>query len=168
MSLAIALWIALQSTPAEAAALRSTAPEYLTLAAAAEHLGNARAAASMYRVDPATLLSIAWHESRYDVRQVTAEPGRRVSCGVMTPAPQRRCSAAELTLLGGYMAGAEHLRVWLDVCDGSETCALTGYAGGYWLIGVCRRDRGDRRCAVTRVFQARAARIRHALREAIR
>lgn len=166
MSVLLALWLALQSTPAEAAAFRATAPEYLTVHAATVHLGAARLASVRYKVPAAILLSVAWHESRYLPRTVTAEPGARVSCGVMTPVPKAHCTAAELEPVGGYAAGAAHLRVWLDVCDEVESCALAGYAGGYWLVGVCRHDRDDPRCAVVNIFRARAARIREALEKA--
>ncbi len=168
MSLFVALWLALQSTPAESEAFRRTAPEYLTAGAAVEHLGAARIAGARSGVPPELLLAIAWHESRYVPTTRTLEPGDRVSCGVMTPVPQRRCSRAELTPIGGYAAGAAHLRVWLDVCSGNTWCALTSYAGGGGLVRACAHGTwfvrpGVDACDVVYQFRQRAALIRRAL-----
>ncbi len=171
MNWLVALWLALQSTPAESTAFRSTAPAYLTSAQAIEHLGAARIAGARYNVDPALLLSIAMHESNYRVRTVTIEPGHRVSCGVMTPTPQARCSLGELTAIGGYAAGAAHLRVWLDVCRENSWCALTAYAGGRGLVRACSHGTrivrpGVDACEVVYQFRHRAAVIRRALQGA--
>ena len=159
----IYLWLLALITPSDANALRSTAPEYLTTATAAVHLGAARAEGDRYHVRPSDLLAIAWHESRYAPRTVTPEPGARVSCGVMTPTPQARCNAVELTVVGGYAAGASHLRVWLDVCRGDRACALGGYAGGYGLGQACARDVRLEACAVVRQFLWRSDAISRAI-----
>jgi len=152
MTILFAILLALvgEPTASEAEALRHTAPEYLTLEAAGAHLRAARAAGLAHRVPAELLLSIAWHESRYTPRTQTPEPGGRVSCGVLTPMPQRRCSRADLTMLGGYDAGAAHLRVWLDVCGGSTRCALLSYAGGGVLARACVRRAGGRAGSPTR------------------
>lgn len=144
----------------DAEALRRTAPHYLTASSAEQHLAAARVAELATGVDADLLLSVAWHESRFGPTVVTAEPGGLVSCGVMTPVPKKRCHAHELTLGGGYLAGALHLRGWFDACRGSQRCALQGYAGGFALIRVCFNAPNDRRCAIADVFLDRAAWIR--------
>jgi hypothetical protein len=109
---ALAFILGLLTSSADAQALRSTAPQDLpTIDVAREHLADARLAAVVYRVDHALVLSIAWHESRY-TDAATPEAGGRVSCGAMTPEPTSHCSGS---LLDGYLAGAKHLRGWLDV-----------------------------------------------------
>lgn len=149
----LALVLSLLASPDDVARLRASAPTYLTLESAREHLGAARAAALVYAIDATLLLSIAHHESRYQHDEVTAERGGRVSCGVMTPEPVARCGAS--TMLEGYLAGAEHLRRWLDACRGRRRCALTGYAGGWYLIRYCTARR-HRSCDTWRVFERRA------------
>lgn len=153
---AVLAWLA---SPDDVEQLRRTAPSYLTSTRARDHLGAARAAQVVTSVDASLLLSIAHHESRYSVRERTAEEGGKFSCGSMTPEPKRRCAAADLTLVGGYLAGARHLRVWLDTCGGNRWCALTGYAGGHRLIAMCKRQH-LRACATPWVFQQRARMIR--------
>ncbi len=141
--------------------LRSTAPTYLTTDAdARDHLASALVAGAAYAV-PALLSSIAWHESRYQQRQITPEVGGHASCGVMTPEPTTRagCRRATSTLLSGYLAGARHLRGWLDVCGQNVACALWGYAGGYRLIAACRAGVDSRGCRVPWVFVERARAI---------
>ncbi len=150
----LVLCAAFCATPAEADALRATAPAYLTVESAAEHIRAAREAALVTGTDPALLLAIAWHESRYDPRVVTREPGHRVSCGVMTPVPKRGCRGDELTLEGGYLAGARHLREWLDIRH-SLRRAVVAYAGAGWRAEKFGRE-----------MIARAARIRRALADA--
>lgn len=179
MNWIIALWIASQSTPAEAQALQETAPAYLTEGSAADHLGAARIAGAQYDVDPVMLLSVAYHESRFVVDVQTSESGGRVSCGVMTPQPQRRCKAEDLTLLGGYMAGAAHLRTWIDVChvadrgrhDSSDAviqhCALWGYVGGRRFRSSCAAHPKRPGCNAVSQFEARARIIRRALRSSL-
>lgn len=175
----ISLWLALLSTPKEAEALRVTAPTYLTLWSAAQHLGAARFAAVSYDVDAATLLAIAHHESRFFIGTRTREPpdagGARVSCGVMTPVPKRRCDSSDLTLLGGYLSGAAHLRQWMDVCHAKARwqpdvrdaeilhCALWSYTGGSGFRSHCAKRRVLPGCQAVRQFEERARAIRRAL-----
>lgn len=149
--------LAMFVSPGDAEALRETAPDcHLTVDAAREHIAAARVAGAMMEVDPDLLLSIAWHESRYMPATVTPERGGRESCGVMTPEPIARCTRG--TLLDGYIAGARHVRTWLDATHDERT-ALTGYAGGYALIALCRRE-SARACSTWRVFKARASWIK--------
>ncbi len=137
----LAIWLhSMEPTDAEIRALVRTDPVDLTYDSARENILYAREAGQLYGVDPSVLLAIAWHESRYHPRTQTREPagldedGRyrrhRVSCGVMTPVPKARCAEVELTLEGGYVAGAAHLRMYLDVHHGSLEKALVAYAGG--------------------------------------
>lgn len=153
-----------------AAGAAHTAPRYLDRAAALEHAHAAVTAGALYRVDPALLLSIAHHESRYDATAVTAEPGGKESCGVMTPVPRAKGACTVSTVIAGYLAGAEHLRTWIDAAGGNLRLALVGYAGGYALLERCRSGpvvvrRGARSkdvCRTPQVFLARAAAIRRA------
>lgn len=151
------------STGELAAGALRTAPSYLTADTAPEHARAAVIAANVYDVDPALLLSIAWHESRYQLATVTPEAGGKVSCGPMTPVPtsnSAECIGATSSLVGGYLAGAAHLRAWLHATRGSLSSALTGYAGGGYLIRLCREDDSYRACGTAAVFLERAARIR--------
>ena len=171
----ISIWLACQSTPAEVQALQKTAPAYLTLVSAAQHLGAARVAGARYSVDPVVLLSVAYHESRFVVDLRTRESGGRVSCGVMTPTPQASCDPAELTLLGGYLAGAAHLRTWIDVCQAADhgrhdiddeviqRCALWAYVGGRSFHVVCEAHPERPGCDAVAKFEDRARMIRRAL-----
>lgn len=136
--LEIILTVLLSVTDSDAEALRSTAPAYLTLDKAKEHLAAARLAAAAYRVNADYALAIAWHESRYTVEAATLEPrdprtgAPRWSCGVMTPKPMTNrslCMENTRSALAGYMAGAEHMREWVDQCRGNLHCALRGYGG---------------------------------------
>lgn len=147
----------------EAEGLRRTAPTYLDVATAREHVDAAELAGTAYLVDPDLLLSIAFHESRYQGSTVTPETGGKVSCGVMTPEPthdKRSCLSATASITAGYSRGAEHLRGWLDACRGSLNCALLGYAGGYHLIALCRADGSAHACSIPETFTQRAAWIR--------
>ena len=148
-------------------ALRHTAPSYLTEEAARTHLAAATLAGEAFSVDPALLLAVAWHESRYDAGAQSREPGRRWSCGAMTPEPHAEpCAPVELTAVGGYVAGARHLRMWLDRYEGDETKALRAYEGGGTLVQICERDgvhfvrEGVDACDVKKAFQDRATWIR--------
>lgn len=171
MSWFIAAWLAIQSSPAEAESLHSSAPQYLTHHTAVAHLGAARLAAYEFGVSPYDLLSIAFHESRYVVNLQTIEPGSRVSCGAMTPVPKSRCTADDLSLLGGYRAGARHLRQWINICHSLDkwrhdvddekihTCALWAYAGGLSFRSYCE-TREEPRCDVVRQFLDRARQLK--------
>lgn len=141
MNLIVTLLLHSLSTPLDAALFQATDPHHLTITKAAEHLEAARFAGLLYRVDPNQLLGIAWHESRY-TNAVTKEPGHRWSCGPMTPIPHRsRCTADEISTMGGYLKGAEHLRSWIDShrCAGRARCGLLSYAGGGGLVVACAR-----------------------------
>lgn len=171
----LTLWLAIQSTPEEVRAFHTVAPAYLTPSSAVLHLGAARVAGARYGVDPAVLLSIAYHESRFVLDVRTRESGDRVSCGVMTPVPQARCGPQELTLLGGYLAGAQHLRAWIDVCHATDhwrhdvddevvqRCALWAYAGGLTFRAFCEAKPGRPGCDAVTKFEERARAIRDAL-----
>jgi hypothetical protein len=140
--------------------LQASAPAYIDEYTAPEHTAAADLAAFVTATDPADLLSIAWHESRYVQRAVTREPGNRWSCGVMTPAPTHdfgSCMLATESLLAGYLAGAVHLREWLIVCRGDRHCALRGYAGA--ARSRCNID-PDRACRAAWEFERRARVIR--------
>lgn len=175
MNWLISIWLACQSTPAEARAFQETAPAYLTQDSAAQHLGAARIAGARYGIDPGVLLSVAYHESRFVVDQRTPESGGRVSCGVMSPTPQSRCDGAELTLLGGYFAGAAHLRTWIDMCQEADQwrhdiddevirrCALWSYAGGRHFRAFCEAHPRRAGCDAVAKFEGRAWMIRRAL-----
>lgn len=148
------------STSSQVEAFRLTAPDYLTSETARDHLEVARAVGIWYQVAPSVLLSIAYHESRYEPGTITPEPGQRVSCGVMTPVPKTRCSPWELSVLGGYTAGAEHLALWRAYYPGHE---LLAYAGGGWMVAMCAAIPSDARCQIQGAFLARARRIDRAL-----
>lgn len=120
--------------------LRASAPSYLTVDDAAEHLIAARIAARITGEDANTLLAIAWHESNYRAHYVQPEPAgyvgsvwhaTRVSCGVMTPYPIASCPSR--TLVEEYIDGAAHLHEWRARVGAH---ALLGYAG---LAGACAR-----------------------------
>lgn len=155
--------------PRDADALRSTAPTHLASSEAARpHVAAAVAIAVATRTRWSALLAIADHESNYRFDVVTPEPGGRFSCGVMTPEPlasRRACSSAAESLASGYLAGALHLRAWLDACRGDERCALRGYAGA-WTLRCDGADHGHRACAAARWFEARARQIEHAFMRA--
>ena len=157
--------LALLVSDDDADALRSTAPTYLTVDTAREHLVAARLAAVATGTDADLLLSIAWHESRYQHDAVSQEAGGRVSCGIMTPTPVARCPRGQ-TILGGYMAGAQHLRSWYDA-TGHQRAALLGFAGGYRAIRRCAQGPmyirpGVDGCKTPEVFQHRARWVRNA------
>lgn len=104
-----------------------------------DHGAAANLASAVTGVSQERLIAIAWHESRF-TRAVTREPGRRVSCGPMTPVPHRPpCGEFETSLVGGYLNGAAHWRQWLRVCRGSEWCADLAYGGGRALVRACAR-----------------------------
>lgn len=152
-------------SPSSADALRSTAPTHLkTIDVARPHVAAALVFAVVTRTRPTALLAIADHESNYQHDIVTPEPGGRFSCGVMTPEPltsRLACSRDAASIASGYLAGALHLRAWLDVCRGDERCALRGYAGA-WTLKCDGADAGSRPCMAARWFEARARQIEHA------
>jgi hypothetical protein len=125
----------LSASTRDAEALQRTAPEPIGIEVARENLAAARVAGFVHNVDPDLLLSVAAHESRYEADAVGPESDGRVSCGSMTPLPVVHCPARQ-TALDGYMAGAVHLRGWIDVTSSMHE-ALLGYAGGYRLIRAC-------------------------------
>ncbi len=123
----------------ESAALRQTAPTYLTTdAEAALHLASSTLAGELFSVDPAVLLAIAYRESRYTLGVVGREVKGKRACGLMQPMMHSE-TCQKQTVLDGYLEGAAHLRTWLDTktCRGDLRCALLGYAGGYALINGC-------------------------------
>jgi len=161
------------SLASDAEALRRTAPAYLSYAAAVEHVAAADLAGLAFDVDPVLLLSISHHESRYRHDTITPERGGKFSCGAMTPIPtydRAACARARASVLASYLAGARHLREWLDTprCRGGTGCASLGYAGGYRLIKRCARGPVVRKrgaaqrdiCRTPEVFEHRAALIR--------
>lgn len=169
--LRIVLALAGPAPEALATGIRATAPLDVTSdELAMDHATSAVIAGAAFDVPPELLLSIAHHESRYQVSAQTLETGGKVSCGVMTPVPIRSralCAFARQSLVVGYLHGAHHLRRWLDVSHQSMRIALQGYAGGYRMIGACRagpvlRQRGNQTldlCRTPEIFTARAARI---------
>jgi hypothetical protein len=120
----------------DAAALQRTAPEPIASEVAVEHISAARAAGMQFDVDPDLVLAISAHEGRYQHGVVTREHDGLVSCGAMTPEPVASCRPQ--TVLEDYLAGAGHLRTWINATRDLRT-ALLGYAGGYALIGACAK-----------------------------
>jgi hypothetical protein len=156
----------LRITDAEVEQLRATAPTYLDNATARANLQAADVASSRFHIPRDLLLSIAWHESRYQADIVSRDPDGRVACGVMTPSPQAKCKP--VSMLEGYLAGSEHLAEWFKATR-TEREALLGYAGGWRMIKVCRAgkmlrhgDHGDNLCLTPEVFTSRARRISRA------
>lgn len=152
----------------DAGALARTAPEPIATADAKENILAARVAGVAYDVDPMITLSISAHESRYQARAVGPESGGMVSCGSMTPTPVASCPPGA-SVLDGYLAGAKHLREWIDAMHGDVRAALVGYAGGYRLIAACAlgpviiRPNVDA-CTTPEVFRWRAAWIAREMR----
>lgn len=164
VTLLIGLLLTAPGDAGDAAGLRATAPQYLNAGTAVLHLTAARAAGSVYGLDPDLLLSIAHHESRYTVAR-TPEAGGLTSCGVMTPQPLAKCDSTSVT--GGYLEGAAHLRKWVDNTRDQRT-ALLGYGGGYRAIKACaagpvtrvRAGRTVDLCSVVDIFLGRAYAIK--------
>ncbi len=141
--------VSLFVSPGQVDALRRTAPTYLTTETAREHIAATLVTSFMTGTKRTDLLSMGWHESRYQQDAITVEPpvtynGRvypRWSCGVLTPEPMldlATCRENTRSLAAGYLAGARHLRHWMDghdspcrVLRGSQQrwCALRGYGG---------------------------------------
>ncbi len=143
-------FVSLFVSPGQADALRRTAPEYLTIDSARVHVAASWVIPMLVgKVDGEDLLSIGHHESNYKQDEIQVEPPitvgtrtyRRWSCGVMTPEPMTdlaACRENTRSLAAGYLAGAQHLRHWMDgrdspcrVLHGADQrrCALRGYGG---------------------------------------
>jgi hypothetical protein len=178
---------------ADAVGLHRFAPDEVSVDHAYQHVWAARAATALFAVDaqPAThanvlatvsaylawlfvvdgdlTLAIGFHESHFTDNVVSHEPGKRVSCGAMTPYPTRTC--VQKTLLEQYFDGVHHLAIdWKHAGDvRSDREALLGYAGGYYLIRACRqgpvlrfKTYGDDLCLTPEVFAGIRDRIRRA------
>jgi hypothetical protein len=138
MQTILAIILALLMPRADAEALARTAPEHaLTVKAAVQHLAAARVAALETGVDADLILSVAAHESHYESNAIGPESGGRVSCGTMTPTPVTTC--VRVGLVEQYLAGARHLRGWIDAMHGNMRLGLIGYAGGFRLIAACAK-----------------------------
>jgi hypothetical protein len=141
--------------------LRQSAPTFLNSTTAREHLGAARAAAIKYNVRPELLLGIASRESGYGAKLTYREASGLYSCGVgqVTNLNGGACEPYTLTVTGGYLESARVLNAFAMACKGDEHCALTGYAGGFYLISFCRKN-AHVNCGISNGLMARAARIR--------
>lgn len=153
---------------ADAEGLHRFAPNDVTVERAYDHIWSARVAAAVHSVDEALVLAISYHESHFTDNVVSHESGGRVSCGTMTPYPQRSCTSKPL--LAQYLDGARHLAGWLHAGDvRNQREALLGYARGYYLIRACRQGpvlrhetSGDDLCKTPEVFGWMRSRIRAA------
>lgn len=168
---AIALVLSLFVSTEDVEALRVTAPSYLTLKTAQEHLAAARLASTVYGVDADTVLSTAYYESRYTSGVVGPVVARKTACGVMQPTMEASCHTK--TVLEDYLDGAKHLKDWYHACHGDERCALLGYGGGYALIKSCgegpvMRERGGRNVDLCMIPDIRLARARWIKKERAR
>jgi len=145
-----------------AEALVSTAKDTrLTVETAAQHVAAARFAAVITDIDPDLLLAIAHHESRYEPSVVGPLVRGKRACGVLQHVPIRgKCPAP--SLLRDYVNGAKHLAVWIRAQRGDLKRALIGYAGGYALLELCRRDEAPRACSIASYHLARTKRIKQA------
>lgn len=157
----------------ESNALRQTAPSYFkTVEESALHLAAATFAGEAFSVDPALLLSIAWHESRYDARAITRERSGRFSCGLTMVTMPLGEPCPEPNVFDSYLRGAEHLRSWLRMCRGDITCAMRGYAGGFPAIEHCAEQETagvlTGACARIEARHHRAAWIRTSMKRAAR
>jgi len=164
MSIIVVIITALLAPQSDAEALRTTAPSYLTVETARDHLFAARIAGGIYDVDPDLLLAIAWFESRYTVNVVGPEVRGKHACGVLQPTMERACDTAP-TLFNGYLEGAAHVREWVRAARGNMATAMLGYAGGYALINACAEgevlvERGGRQVDLCTVVGARLQRMR--------
>jgi len=168
----IVSFVAMFVTPDAARGLSSTAPAYIDEDSARQHLAAAVVAGVMTKTKPETLLAIAWHESRYKYDAITREPPdpvtrqARWSCGVLTPEPitdRRACEVIAGSLARGYLAGARHLRAWLDACGDHSGCALLGFAGA--ATHDCANS-PTRACVAARDFAVRSMWITRVLRPA--
>jgi hypothetical protein len=154
---------------ADAVGLHRFSPDEVSVDHAYQHVWAARVAAVVYDVDADMILAVAWHESRFTDNVVAQEPGRRVSCGALTPYPTQRCVSK--SLLEQYFDGAHHWAIdWRRAGDvRSDREAWLGFAGGYYLIRACRqgpvlrfKTYGDDLCLTPEVFAGIRDRIRRA------
>lgn len=157
----------------ESDALRHTAPSYIVSDEMARlHLAAATYAGEAFSVDPALLLSIAWFESRYDVRAVTREHSGKLSCGLTMVTMPLGEPCPEPDVIDSYLRGAAHLNEWLRMCRRDITCAMRGYAGGFTAIKQCaeQQEAGslEGACARIEARHHRAAWIRTSMKRAAR
>lgn len=155
--------------PRDVESLRASAPTYLSVDAARDHLTAAQAAAVWYDLEPSLLLAIAYRESRYTVSTRGPEVQGKHACGLMQPLMNTGPCPAQ-GILAGYLEGAKHLRTWLDTktCRGGLRCAMLGYSGGYSLLKACavgpvvveRNGRAFNLCMIPEITFARARRIK--------
>jgi hypothetical protein len=169
MSIILAFWLLLFPAPSDVENLRASAPAYLTIDAARDHLTAAQAAAVFYDLAPELLLAIAYRESRYTSLVRGPEVRGKHACGLMQPLMSTgRCPTQDL--LWGYLEGAKHLRTWLatKTCRSDIRCAMLGYSGGYKLLKACaagqvlveRTGRLRDICTIPEITFARARLIR--------
>lgn len=99
-------------------------------------------------VSAATLLAVAWIESRFTDDAISrVEHGRRTTtrpgpttlrdsqgprfCGpLQTAAGHSRSACAHMRGLAGWRVGAAEIETWLKFCRGDLVCALSGYGCG--------------------------------------
>lgn len=116
-------------------------------------------AASSPAIPPEILLSIAWHESRFDPTATSYVDGdgvRRAGvwrssmpagtgprfCGVMQTAAGHHWEDCieQRPIVDGYRRGAEILGNWMRAAHGDLAAALRGYGCGFaGMRGKCRR-----------------------------
>jgi hypothetical protein len=138
----------------EPANIRALPGAHLTPEQAVEHAENACEASRATGEDLDILLAVAWHETRFTFDYVQREPGRRVSCGVLTPEPLPQC--ARRTHVDQYFDGARHLAFWrMHLGD----AYLYGYAGGRGLYRACANGVQLRACRFPSEMRDLARRI---------
>src|SRR5262245_36505769 len=98
-------------------ALQRFAPEYLSVAAAREHIGAARHAGAQYSIEPTVLLASAYNESRFSYTVSGRDTNGLMTCGVTGVQHGTSCNQNDMTLVRGYQRGAEALRGWLRYCS---------------------------------------------------
>lgn len=163
--LRVVLAILTPPAPSAAKALHRFAPHEITVDQARAHVWSATIAATRYSVDTDMVLAISYHESRFTPNVVTVGPAGRVACGAMTPYPTTQCS--HQPLLMQYLEGTRHWALdWRTAPDvRSEREALLGYAGGYYLIRLCRKDPSWDACQTPDAFEKIRQQIISARRE---
>lgn len=164
MATVILYFLALLTTSSsDAEGLRLSAPSYLNHQSAWENLVAARTAGAMHGVDSDLILSVAWHESRFQHEVKTPLSSSRTttlhSCGVMTPYPtdDATCASQASSLLAGYLAGAEHVSVWRRAVGADRM--LGGVAGGYRFLQRCEGSSAPP-CDTPQIFRRRAELIK--------